>query len=133
MKDYFYQFNPENTTDLVRFNGALRRLMDELRGTAAAGGPLLKFASGNRTVPGFVTIYAFVQCTPDLTEQECSDCLEDEVNRIAINDNGKVGGKIVLPMCNFRFEIYPFLNQNTLPIPPGMYSNHLNLTTLSIL
>ncbi|KAL8188862.1 hypothetical protein R6Q57_029617 [Mikania cordata] len=111
-KDYFIQFNPEITTDINGFNGALRPLMDELRGTAAAGGPLLKFATGNRTGPGFIRIYGLVQCSPYLTEQQCSECLEDEVSRIGLHDNGKVGGKMVLAACNFRFETYPFFNQS---------------------
>ncbi|KAD6795532.1 hypothetical protein E3N88_06428 [Mikania micrantha] len=111
-KDYFIQFNPEITTDINGFNGVLRPLMDELRGTAAAGGPLLKFATGNRTGPGFIRIYGLVQCSPYLTEQQCSECLEDEVSRIGLHDNGKVGGKMVLAACNFRFETYPFFNQS---------------------
>ncbi|KAI7741942.1 hypothetical protein M8C21_024019, partial [Ambrosia artemisiifolia] len=114
-------FNPEITTDINGFNRALRPLMDELRGTAAAGGPLLKFATGNRTGPGFTRIYGLVQCSPYLTEQQCSDCLEEEVSLIGRNDNGKVGGKIVLPTCNFRFETYSFFNQSnlaTFPLTP---------------
>ncbi|KAL8234471.1 hypothetical protein R6Q59_020571 [Mikania micrantha] len=122
-KDYFFQFNPQITTDLERFNDALRQLMDELRGAAAAGGPLLKFATGNRTGPGFDRIYGLVQCSPYLTEQQCSECLEEEVTLIGRNDNGKIGGKIVLPTCYFRFELYPFFNQSipvttTQPPPP---------------
>ncbi|XP_076957379.1 cysteine-rich receptor-like protein kinase 29 [Bidens hawaiensis] len=68
-KDYFFQFNPEIAKDIKGFNAALQPLMDELRGTAAAGGPLLKFASGNRTGPDFIRIYGLVQCSPYLTEQ----------------------------------------------------------------
>ncbi|KAJ0700266.1 putative Gnk2-like domain-containing protein [Helianthus annuus] len=120
-RDYFFQFNPQNTTDIDKFNGALRPLMDELRGAAAAGGSLLKFASGNRTGPGFDRIYGLVQCAPYLTEQECSECLEDEVSKIGIHDNGKIGGKIVLPTCYFRFEIYPFFNQSFRATPPPAY------------
>ncbi|KAI7741946.1 hypothetical protein M8C21_024023, partial [Ambrosia artemisiifolia] len=92
--DHFIQFNPGMATDISGFNAALRPLMDELRGTTAAGGPLLKFASGNRTGPGFSRIYGLVQCSPYLTEQQCSECLEEEVTMIGRHDNGKIGGKI---------------------------------------
>ncbi|KAL8234472.1 hypothetical protein R6Q59_020572 [Mikania micrantha] len=125
-KDYFFQFNPNLTTDADRFNGTLLVLMDELIRGAAGGGPLIKFATGNRTYPGFVTVYGLVQCAPYLTEQQCRDCLVDEVSKIQLNDYGKIGGKIVLPSCNFRFEIQPFFNRSTLatstppfPAPPG--------------
>ncbi|XP_076910123.1 cysteine-rich receptor-like protein kinase 10 [Bidens hawaiensis] len=115
--DYFIQFNPQNTTDIDRFNGALRPLMDDLRGRAAAGDQLLKFATGNRTGPGFDRIYGLVQCAPYLTEQQCSECLENLVSRIGLHDNGKIGGKMVLPTCNFRFEIYPFFNEGIRATP----------------
>ncbi|XP_076958347.1 cysteine-rich receptor-like protein kinase 15 [Bidens hawaiensis] len=117
-KDYFNQFNPEITKDINGFNAALRPLMDELRGAAAAGGPLLKFAAGNRTGLDFIRIYGLVQCAPYLTQQQCSECLEDEVSRIGLHDNGKIGGKIVLPTCNFRFETNPFFNQSSVAILP---------------
>ncbi|XP_076910132.1 cysteine-rich receptor-like protein kinase 10 [Bidens hawaiensis] len=116
-KDYFFQFNLEIASDINEFNAALRPLMDELIGTAAAGGPLLKFAAGNRIVPVYTRIYAFVQCSPYLTEQQCSECLEDEISQIVHHDNGKIGGKIILPTCNFRFEVYPFLNESNVPTP----------------
>ncbi|MFS7978675.1 putative Gnk2-like domain-containing protein [Helianthus anomalus] len=110
------------TMDIDRFNNALRPLMDELRGAAAARGPLLKFATGNRTGPDFDRIYGLVKCSPYLTAQECSECVEDEVRKIGVEDNGKIGGKIVLPTCYFRFEIYPFFNQNFRATPPPSFS-----------
>ncbi|KAJ0444110.1 putative protein kinase RLK-Pelle-DLSV family [Helianthus annuus] len=95
--------NLQNTSNVDRFNAALRELMDRLRGEAAAGGPLLKFATGNITGPNFSTIYGLMQCTPDLPEQACSDCLEAAVNRIPnTNLYGKDGGRILQSTCNFR-------------------------------
>ncbi|KAL9992067.1 putative protein kinase RLK-Pelle-DLSV family [Helianthus debilis subsp. tardiflorus] len=111
--------SPQNTSNVDRFNGALRELMDRLRGEAAAGGPLLKFATGNITGPNFSTIYGLMQCTPDLPEQACSDCLEAAVNRIPnTNLYGKDGGRILQSTCNFRYEIYEFFNKTTQAIPP---------------
>ncbi|KAF5761218.1 putative Gnk2-like domain-containing protein [Helianthus annuus] len=96
--------NLQNTSNVDRFNAALRELMDRLRGEAAAGGPLLKFATGNITGPNFSTIYGLMQCTPDLPEQACSDCLEAAVNRIPnTNLYGKDGGRILQSTCNFRY------------------------------
>ncbi|KAF8030045.1 hypothetical protein BT93_E2464 [Corymbia citriodora subsp. variegata] len=61
-------FNVNNVTNPDTYNAALRALLDDLRGKAAAGGSLRKYATGN-TSADFDKIYAMVQCTPDLTEQ----------------------------------------------------------------
>ncbi|GJW12234.1 putative receptor-like protein kinase [Tanacetum coccineum] len=84
---------PKNVTNVDRFNGALRPLMDALKTQASNGGPLKKFASGNTTGPDFTTIYALVQCTPDLSKQECIDCLEDLFSQIPDLING--GAEVV--------------------------------------
>ncbi|KAL4589731.1 hypothetical protein LXL04_002640 [Taraxacum kok-saghyz] len=99
---YVYLANLNDATNIEQFNSALRPLMDGLRIRAASGGRLRKFDSGNTTAPDFTRIYGVVQCTPDLSEIQCSDCLEDAINRIGMWFNGKIGGRILLPMCNFR-------------------------------
>ncbi|KAK9065422.1 hypothetical protein SSX86_016805 [Deinandra increscens subsp. villosa] len=103
---YVYLADTQNATDIDQFNSDLGQLMRNLRGDAAAGGEQQKFASGNTTGPNFSTIYGLVQCTPDLSEKQCSDCLEDIISRIGSWFNGKVGGRILLPMCNFRYDTY---------------------------
>ncbi|KAK9051498.1 hypothetical protein SSX86_028125 [Deinandra increscens subsp. villosa] len=111
--------NDQNTSDVVLFNENLRRLMDRLRGEAAGGGPLLKFATGNITGPGFSTIYALQQCTPDLSELACSKCLEVAINRISnAKLYGRNGGRILQSRCNFRYESSEFFNKTTLATPP---------------
>ncbi|KAI3810279.1 hypothetical protein L1987_19890 [Smallanthus sonchifolius] len=118
----FYVFlpNTQNATDIDRFNGALAPLMRDLISDASAGGGQQKFASGN-TSSDLSTIYGLVQCTPDLSKQQCSDCLEDLISRIAIWFNGKVGGRIFVPMCNIRYETYRFFNGSTLVIPQPVF------------
>lgn len=116
---YYYRANSQNATDIDGFNGALAPLMRDLRGEAAAGGEQQKFASGNTSGPDFSTIYGLVQCTPDISGPQCSDCLEDIINRITVYFNGKVGGRILLPECNFRYEIYRFVNQSARAVPPS--------------
>ncbi|KAF8044830.1 hypothetical protein N665_6458s0001 [Sinapis alba] len=64
------------------------------------------------------TVYLLVQCTPDLTNQDCSTCLQISINQLP---QDKVGGRFILPSCNSRFETYPFYNQTAvkaLPPPP---------------
>ncbi|KAK1412265.1 hypothetical protein QVD17_33370 [Tagetes erecta] len=118
---FLFLANRQNATDIDAFNGALGPLLRNLRYDAAR--TQLKFASGHTytTGPGFTTIYGLVQCTPDLSETQCSDCLEDLTNRIALYFNGRVGGRIFVPMCNVQYETYRFFNQTAQqqqPPPP---------------
>ncbi|KAD7477483.1 hypothetical protein E3N88_00619 [Mikania micrantha] len=114
-------YNLQNASDVDGFNRAVRPLLNELRDNASAGGSLLKFASGNTTGPDFSTIYGLVQCTPDLSGVQCSDCLDNAMNSFFIRFGGSVGGRLLQPTCNFRYEIYRFFNGSTrvIPSPPS--------------
>ncbi|KAL8246026.1 hypothetical protein R6Q59_007242 [Mikania micrantha] len=114
-------YNLLNASDVDGFNGAVRPLLNELRDNASAGGSLLKFASGNTTRPDSSTIYGLVQCTPDLSGEQCNECLDNAMNSFFISFGGSVGGRLLQPTCNFRYEIYRFFNGSTrvIPSPPS--------------
>ncbi|XP_059274592.1 cysteine-rich repeat secretory protein 38-like [Lycium ferocissimum] len=52
--------------------------------------------------------YGLVQCTRDLSKEDCKKCLEGIISQLPIS--GKRGGRVVGGSCNFRFEVYPFFN-----------------------
>nr|GFA42903.1 cysteine-rich RLK (receptor-like protein kinase) 26 [Tanacetum cinerariifolium] len=109
---------------IIPFNAALRPLLYELRDQASNGGPLKKFSCGYTAGPDFTNIYALVQCTPDLSKQECYGCLEDLFNQIPKYLTGKVGGRIVVHMCNLQYDMKLFFNVSgialVIPPPPGI-------------
>ncbi|GJX43820.1 cysteine-rich receptor-like protein kinase 26 [Tanacetum coccineum] len=115
---YVFLLNTQNASDVDRFNGALSPLLNNLTAEASAGGSLRKFAAGHTPGPGITTIYALVQCTPDLTQQQCNECLGDGITQFSNRYSGRIGGRTLLPMCNFRYESYRFFNETTLSIPP---------------
>ena len=105
----FWMWNKNNvSTNLDQFNQDLKILLDSKRVQAAAGGSLRKFAAGNATAPNNQTLYSLVQCTPDLSEQDCSDCLAWAFGKIPQCCGGKQGGRYITPSCYFRFEVYLF-------------------------
>ncbi|GKE18785.1 putative gnk2-like domain-containing protein [Tanacetum coccineum] len=115
---YVFLVNPTNASDPERFNSNLSTLINTLISDASSGGDLRKFATGNRTIPdGNITIFALVQCTPDLSNQQCRDCLNGALFNFMTRFSGKVGGRTYLPMCNFRYENYTFFNGSTLVVP----------------
>ncbi|KAF8030080.1 hypothetical protein BT93_E2489 [Corymbia citriodora subsp. variegata] len=96
-----------STTDNVSspdaYDAAMRKLLNVLLAEAARGGSLRKYASGNELV-GPDMIYALVQCTPDLTEQQCSDCLVIGVQEIRGCCVRYTGGRFMVPSCLILYE-----------------------------
>ncbi|XP_019171535.1 PREDICTED: putative receptor-like protein kinase At4g00960 [Ipomoea nil] len=110
--------NNQNATQPANFNQDLRSMLDRLLIQATQGGPFLKFAAGNTSAPDFNTIYALVQCTPDLSAQGCSDCLTAAFGALsAAQCIDRVGAIVLTRSCNFRYENYRFFNY-TLIKPP---------------
>ncbi|KAH7569241.1 hypothetical protein JRO89_XS06G0128700 [Xanthoceras sorbifolium] len=121
----FYMWNTRNVSSVDQFNQVLTTLLESLRSRAASGSSLRKFATGNATAPDFKTLYALVQCTPDLSKEECSDCLVSVTGLIPECCDGKEGGRVIGPSCNLRFEIYRFYaptadDELTPPSPPPL-------------
>nr|GLL24076.1 putative receptor-like protein kinase At4g00960 [Ipomoea trifida] len=112
----------QNSSSTDQFNRELQNLLEGLRDRAANGFPSRKFAAGNRSGPAFQTIFAAVQCSPDLSFQDCSDCLVSAIAELP-ECNGtctlKKGGRLVRPSCNFRFETERFFNYTLIGPPPS--------------
>ncbi|XP_017413360.1 cysteine-rich receptor-like protein kinase 44 isoform X2 [Vigna angularis] len=116
----YYWWNLVNVTELNQFSQVLGNLMKQLRGIAASGDSRRKYAAAeNATALNFQTVYGAVQCTPDLSQQECDQCLEGAISEIPNCCNGKVGGRVLRPSCNLRFETYRFYGTETTldPVP----------------
>lgn len=103
--------------DVNEFNQALQNLLRSLRSAAASGDSRLKFATGNTTA-SFPTIYGLVQCTPDLTELQCLDCLDEAIREIPRCCGGKIGGRVYKPSCLLWFEIERFFDPTNNSLPP---------------
>lgn len=105
---WFSMYNLNNASDASTFNQAVKSLLDSLKIKAAPGD---KFATGNANTSagaGSQTIYALVQCTPDLSEQQCIDCLNNATELLPKCCDGRLGGRVIAPSCNFRYEIDRF-------------------------
>lgn len=64
--------------------------------------------------------YGLVQCTPDLTSDECNVCLRRAIDGLP---REQVGGRNLLPSCNVRYELYPFYSETLAPPPPPPISD----------
>ena len=111
--------NVQNFSDVEGFNKVLRPLLDSLRKRASLGNSSQKFAVQSVPAPDFQTIHALVECTPDLSKVDCTNCLEQVQGYIPKCCDGKQGGKYVTPSCYIRYEIYGFYDPSAeAPLPP---------------
>ncbi|XP_028767786.1 putative receptor-like protein kinase At4g00960 [Neltuma alba] len=128
----FCMWNIKNATGVDQFNKALRNLLDGLSRTASSGSSLRKFAAANAEGPDFQTLYGLVQCTPDLSSDQCSDCLVEAISGLPQCSGGKIGGRILRPSCNFRYEDYRFFNATSDSTPPSEGKSNTSRTIIAI-
>ncbi|MED6180560.1 hypothetical protein PIB30_011322 [Stylosanthes scabra] len=100
----YYMWNMNNATNADKFNGVVNNLLDTLRSKAALGDSRRKYGEGNAVVPSNKTVYGVVQCTPDLSEEECDSCLVESIKVLPSCCNDKIGARIVRPSCYLRYE-----------------------------
>ncbi|XP_047310311.1 cysteine-rich repeat secretory protein 38-like [Impatiens glandulifera] len=111
-EETFWIYNVQtNATSPEKFSKDVNLLLEDLKPKAAAGGTRLKFAAGKIDGPDSESIYALLQCAPDLSEQQCSDCLNRTISLYPICCDSRIGGRVITPNCNFRYEIGAFYNQ----------------------
>ncbi|GLT30986.1 hypothetical protein SLA2020_057550 [Shorea laevis] len=70
---YYYWGEGDNATNVSAFNNVLMTLLSRMRTTAAEGGSS-EVCRRQCNSPA-IRSYALVQCTPDLTQLQCSSCL----------------------------------------------------------
>ncbi|KAK2405025.1 putative receptor protein kinase [Trifolium repens] len=136
----YYLWNPNNATDVDQFNQVLGILMKKLRERAASSDDFrVKYATGNETDVNlnFQTVYGLVQCTPDLSLQDCNSCLDAAISEIPSCCNNKGGGRVLKPSCNIRFESSLFYNPTPVvdtdeTSPPQEKSKSSHTTTIAI-
>ncbi|XP_077243464.1 cysteine-rich receptor-like protein kinase 25 isoform X2 [Tasmannia lanceolata] len=124
-----YMWNTQNVTNPTQFNAQVGNLMERLIPLAASATSPRNFATRQVNISNFKSIYGLVQCAQDLTGSECSGCLQSAVSQISRCCDGKEGGRVLGPSCNFRYEIYPFVEASRLtpapaPAPPLILARH---------
>ncbi|WZY69288.1 cysteine-rich receptor-like protein kinase 10 isoform X1 [Brassica rapa] len=107
-------FNTQNvTSNQIGFRDLVLSTMNQAA-TVASTSPR-RVAAGKGNFTAFQTLYGLVQCTPDLISQDCLRCLNQIVNQLPMD---KIGGRLIVPSCSSRYELYPFYNESAVPTPP---------------
>ncbi|KAK0588989.1 hypothetical protein LWI29_008191 [Acer saccharum] len=116
-KDFFGQIDNQNKVTLINtrsvsepeaFNKNTRELLSQLAKEAHAASKL--YAVGEVELGESKKLYGLTQCTKDLSSYECKKCLDGIIGELPRCCDGKEGGRVISGSCNFRYEIYPFVN-----------------------
>ncbi|KAK8654097.1 hypothetical protein V6N13_128074 [Hibiscus sabdariffa] len=100
-------FNVENVTDPQSFNTELGALMDKIRSEAVM--PKNEgLGKGKTKLSPFLTLYALVQCTRDLSQIDCAQCLAIAVGNFPNYCKNRKGCRVLYSSCYVRYELYPF-------------------------
>ncbi|XP_024005108.1 cysteine-rich receptor-like protein kinase 29 isoform X2 [Eutrema salsugineum] len=105
------------------FERLQRELLNRLQGIAASGGSNRKYAQGNGSASlGYRSFYGSAQCTPDLSEKDCNDCLVFGFESISSCCDAEIGLRWFCPSCSFRFETWRFyeFDADLEPDPPAI-------------
>ncbi|XP_031260592.1 cysteine-rich receptor-like protein kinase 25 isoform X1 [Pistacia vera] len=126
---YFFVYSLCNITENVEeFNQTRQSLLQRLISQATAGGSN-KYAAGEEAVSTIVTLYGLVQCTPDLTESKCNECLIDANKLLPNCCDTRQGGRVITPSCSFRYETNEFYKSSIAGPPVSPPTPSTNTTT----
>ncbi|XP_062163019.1 cysteine-rich receptor-like protein kinase 25 isoform X2 [Alnus glutinosa] len=120
----FYVSSHKIISDPDRFNQLLRLTMNEsVSQVANVSTGAKKFATKEANFMGSEILYTLEQCTPDISSSDCSICIRDAISVLPECCDGFQGGRILIPSCRIRYEIYPFYRMLNTATPPPMPAN----------
>ncbi|KAF8046393.1 hypothetical protein N665_3740s0001, partial [Sinapis alba] len=107
--------NPQNiTSNQVGFRDLVLSTMNQAATDASNSPRRFEGRTANSTAFQHRTLYGLVQCTPDLTSQDCLSCLNLSINQLPTD---RTGGRVFVPSCNSRYELYLFYNESNIGTP----------------
>ncbi|KAH9688789.1 cysteine-rich receptor-like protein kinase 8 [Citrus sinensis] len=114
------QWNAENSPGRL-FDQLVWNLMNEAVNQALSTTKMFTTVKKNYTASQ--TLYSLVQCTPDLSRDDCSRCLRLAISPLDGCCSIKIGGRVRYPSCNFRYELYQFYNDTSIgTLLPAVFS-----------
>ncbi|KAL3522062.1 hypothetical protein ACH5RR_014896 [Cinchona calisaya] len=117
----YYIWITQNALDPEIFNPVLGKMMDRIVILAANDSSGKKFAvqESDCYYSTFQRrIYAFGQCTPDLSSDDCENCLRNAIAYLPTCCNNSQGAVVLFPSCKIMYDLNKFYNSVTPILPP---------------
>ncbi|WZZ77032.1 hypothetical protein YC2023_088402 [Brassica napus] len=97
------------TGDRDGWEKSLRGLLEGLKDRVPVVGRRRKnFVVGETSGPSFQTLYGMVQCTADISEQDCTYCLSQGIAKIPSCCDMKMGSYVLSPSCMVAYAPWRF-------------------------
>ncbi|RWR88265.1 cysteine-rich receptor-like protein kinase 10 isoform X1 [Cinnamomum micranthum f. kanehirae] len=115
-------YNAASINNPTQFVPFLKDLLSNLSNRAANDPSLGMFATEKTKFMGSRDVYGLVQCTRDLSMNDCSRCLEGAVGDVMGCCSSDIGARVLTTSCTLRFELYPFYtasDSGPTPAPPN--------------
>lgn len=110
------------TSNMTLFDQIWWSLMERTLVKASSGTSKLKYATEEVNLTRSETMYALMQCTPDISRSECVFCLRQQMGYLQSCCYGRRGSYVVGPSCILRWELYPFYSSPVAAASPSPLS-----------
>uniref|UniRef100_A0A1D1YS88 Cysteine-rich receptor-like protein kinase 25 n=1 Tax=Anthurium amnicola TaxID=1678845 RepID=A0A1D1YS88_9ARAE len=120
--------NPRETSQA--YDAASLDLMSRL--TEAAPNQPLLYAAGSEAISDSAKSYGLVQCTRDLSSDECRRCLTDGMANVCSACKQRRGWRYLSGSCNLRYEDFAFFDDSKLLTVPSSLGGGKSSKTLII-
>ncbi|KAF3320992.1 Cysteine-rich repeat secretory protein 38 [Carex littledalei] len=108
--DGFRVYNPQNWSDPYQFEQSVVKMMNLISRDAVQSDKMFSTGMVNLTVSD--PIYGLVQCTRDLTGDQCHDCLNSSMQMLEEYCYGNVLGIYLARSCILWYETDKFFNSD---------------------
>ncbi|GMJ14609.1 cysteine-rich RLK (RECEPTOR-like protein kinase) 10 [Hibiscus trionum] len=108
VEDNLGKDNVINMSEPVKFQAVVENKLRNLTTTAAFNSSANMYATGDEPYTVGNTLYALVQCTLDLSPDECNECLEAAIKDVSSQCYGSRGARLLSRSCYLRYELYAF-------------------------
>ncbi|KAK7308141.1 hypothetical protein VNO77_41738 [Canavalia gladiata] len=99
--------NEQNLTEPEKFQSAVNQILRSLTEVVSLNVSANKHATGEVPFED-KAIYALVQCSTDLSVNDCRKCLQSAIKDIPDCCYASIGARVLGRSCYLRYEFYPF-------------------------
>ncbi|KAG8387240.1 hypothetical protein BUALT_Bualt02G0000900 [Buddleja alternifolia] len=101
-----YLINVQNVTGVDNFSEKRGSLINQISSEAVK--PPNRLGKEKSKISPFLTLYGLVQCTRDLSETNCAQCLAVAIRNVPGVCGNRRGCQVLYSSCYVRYELYPF-------------------------